>query len=327
MFISFIISFVTAAVFTLLCMLTTGGLSSFPSDPILIGGMLLCVLPMLFASGYLKDFGKAFVIGNFKWKTVPLVQLQNSYEAVRLVVRTELYLGLFLSFASFTAVIYNWDNKQYVGPNMYSLLASLLNAFLFSMVLLPMETALKRRIFSYMDEGEAGEAALEEANGTTGEKKARHHTAVFYPVFIVLFVMFFIVFWSNSLRNDARIPIAFNLPVVLFLVIAVVGALLSSGSMRDFGSAFRIKDKTKRGSLPESNKICEAVDLVIKTLLVSAGSLTMTGCIAILISLADSASLVPNTYVAILPIMYGAVFALMLLPVRAHAKRRTVDGL
>ena len=113
-----------------------------------------------------------------------------------------------------------------------------------------------------------------------------------------------------------------DLPSLLFFVITVVPVLIGSGLIKDFGLAFKIGfSREKNYSLVQlKNSVC-AIKLVIKTLLVTSGFVTVISLVVILGRLDNLQKLGPNLAVCLLSFCYSLFFTLILLPLKAKIEK------
>lgn len=294
----------------------TGSLLLFSVSPVLIT-MVLCGVLVLLISNTHKNFARAFVIGSGKWKDIQLVKIQSSYEAVHFLIKFELYFGVFLSVISFIVLIFNWDNKNFAGPNLYTFLTSLFNAFLIALILYPLETSLKLRMFSYMDDSELNNDFQSEVKYSIFNSWIKIISNFAY---LVLFISFIVIFLFTTMKNDKDICIPFDFFSILYLFIFLLSALFWSKSLRYFrlNVFFNVsKLYLKR----YSNYVCESIDLACKTLLTSSGIMSVLGFIGILRNLEDASSLVPNVYFSLFPILYSSVICIFFIIVKTNVKK------
>lgn len=314
------VSCVLTVALVIFAAVTSGGTPLMLFEGRLLAGILLFAVPVLAAAGALHDFGRAFVIGAHKNDSVSFAALRNSLEAVKLAVKTELFLGFLLAAAAFVVMMYNWSNLEFSGQNAFVLLAAPLYALVFALCLFPVETALKLRIIAYMGEDES------ELNPGMDDLSARQKrqggltVGAYLKVFLFFgSVVLFLIFGISSLRNEEKIPLPVDFSSFAGLVLFVCAAFAASGSFAGLAAALFRPDG--KGAV-RTNGLCETLDLAVKTLITGGGVMTLISFIAVLGNLADKTYFIPNMYVALLPASYGFVLALILLPVRVRLQKR-----
>jgi len=266
----------------------------------------------------MKDFVFIF-LPTKKTENAPLGKLKNVKASVELAVHTQLYCGMFISLAALIFFLYNYDIREYAGPNLAAVLLAPAYALLFMLVMNPVSTGLERRIFSIMAEESADEA--HSARTISGIRKLKG-TGI-YIVLIMFFVAAFLFVLHTSMKNNKQIPVPFDIPSLLGLILWILSALLCSGSLRDFGRALYSAVRERKIRLEEQNRLTGAVSLVMRELMAASSCMVVTGIIGVLRNLENKSALVPNTYVALIPLLYALVFCLMLLPVKVFVSRRS----
>lgn len=293
----------------LLSRITSGGLICF-YNPIGFVLFIVTTIPILLISGLLRDFIKVLFSSKTKIKSFTYIELKNSYEAVNLVIATFLILGLFLSLSSAVALIFNWDNLQFAGPNLFSLLTSLYYAFLLSFILIPVDLQLKLLLLSYMDEESEVEESLHAHNPTS--------SFILIKVFSIIFLIALpFVYLMLLLKNEKEIFFPFNLLSILLLVLTSVLVLFSSGAF----STLIIKKGASHSLLTIQKKSSVLKNFVIALIFASV-FLCMDGSISILNNLEDKKFLVPTLYISFLPMFYSLGISLLLLPLISSLNRK-----
>jgi hypothetical protein len=287
-------------------------------DFALAGILLLCTAAMLVLSGAMKDFVFIF-LPRKKTENVPLEKLKNVKASVDLAVHTQLYSGVFISFVALIFFLYNYDTREYAGPNLAAVLLSPAYALLFMLVMNPVSAGLERRMFSVMAEDRDEEAHSFQKRSLLQKLKGIGT----YCVLILFFIAAFLFTKHVSMKNDKMIPVPFDVPSFLGLGLWILSALLCSGSLRDFGRALSAAVSGRKPGTGEQPCLAGAVSLVMRVLVAAAGCMTITGIVGMLRNLENKSALVPNMYVALLPVLYALVFCLMLLPVKAFVSRRS----
>lgn len=116
--------------------------------------LVLLVVPMLFASGLLKDFNNAFrfVIG--KKKAESLIELKRAKEAVKFTSKVVVVGSAFLSFLQSIIILYTVDELSELGPNFAVMILTVVYGLTVRLLLLPMESILNVKIQEFIIEEE-----------------------------------------------------------------------------------------------------------------------------------------------------------------------------
>lgn len=149
----YIISILALVVVIVLLALISGpGMIGFFYDFPTIILMILITFPILFASGLLKDFGKAFSIVLIKNKETSLHQLKKSVEAVSLAIKTIFYAGGFITIWGFIQVLIILDDLPSlgaVGGNFAVAILASAYAFAINIILISIKYKLKLLILNF----------------------------------------------------------------------------------------------------------------------------------------------------------------------------------
>ncbi|HAH62469.1 MAG TPA: hypothetical protein DCL73_10275 [Treponema sp.] len=297
--------------------IVSGGTIFMLFDFALAGMLLFCTTVMLVFSGLIKDFIFIF-LPRKKTEDASFEKLKNAKAAVDLAVHTQLYSGVFISCVALVLLLYNYDIREYTGLNLGTVLLSLEYALLFMLVMSPVSTGLERRMLSVMAE----DRDKENPRIGVGPGKQKLKGIVTYMIMILFFIAAFLFVQHTSMKNNKQIPAPLDVSSFLGLIFWGLSALLCSGSLHDFGRAFSVAAGVRKILPGEQNRLTGAVSLVMRVLMAAGGCMVITGCVAMLRNMEDKSALVPNTYVALIPLLYAPVFCLILLPVKAAVNRR-----
>lgn len=136
----------------LVCGFSGGWLAMFDLASIIM--LILLVVPMLFASGLLKDFSKAVRFVSGKKKTESLIELKRAKEAVKLTGKVVVAGTAFVAFLQGIFILYTVDEPSALGPNLAVLLVSAIYGLAVRLLLLPMESILNVKIQEFISEEE-----------------------------------------------------------------------------------------------------------------------------------------------------------------------------
>lgn len=132
----------------------------------------------------------------------------------------------------------------------------------------------------------------------------------------------------NLFSGDPISGVTYFLDAVSFVMLGIltVPMLISSGLVKDFNNAFRLSmSKNKISSMGEVKRAIEAVNLVMKVVLV-AGVFIATCLFVIMLHELDAPeTLGPKTAIAILSLVYALAINLFLLPLKSRLKMRLQD--
>ena len=110
--------------------------------------ILVFTLPMLFASGAGKDFGRAFRIGK---QTFSIAQMRKSLEAVKLMQKLIMYGSLFTMGIAFIVVLHSMEIPASIGPTVAIICLTLVYASILEVLLLPLHLNVQNALTDAMD--------------------------------------------------------------------------------------------------------------------------------------------------------------------------------
>ena len=146
--------FVLIIAFVLMLIYCPGGLAFanayFDLPSIMI--LLIIIVPMLVASGMLKNFNNAFRIELNKNYKPKLVEIKLALEAVEFVMKELIYGGAMVSLFFMVVVIANLGEMNKIGPNLAVSILTILYALCINLILLPLKVRLRKKIIIYMEE-------------------------------------------------------------------------------------------------------------------------------------------------------------------------------
>lgn len=114
--------------------------------------VLLLGIPILISSGLLKDFNNAFRIALSKKKNNNLIEIKRALEAVNMMIRAFLCIGLFLFLVSMITVLHRLDTPESLGPSLALSLLCFIYGTSMALLLIPIKTILQVRIIEFMPE-------------------------------------------------------------------------------------------------------------------------------------------------------------------------------
>lgn len=114
--------------------------------------LILFNVPMLLGAGLLKDFNNAFRFGIRKEGEESLIELKRAIEAVALVKKVTLTAGGFDLIFQLILILGMLSDPQTLGPCLAVGMLGLLYAFAFVLILLPLESRLKMKVQSMLQD-------------------------------------------------------------------------------------------------------------------------------------------------------------------------------
>lgn len=124
-------------------------LTSLLDFPSLIS-LIVLAFPILLRNGMWKDFVRGFKLLK-KSYTCSLADLKRTLDVVELMQKQILYAGVILTAFAVIIVLGFLQRPEVVGVNIAVALITVLYAAVLEMLLLPVQTEVKRRIIDYME--------------------------------------------------------------------------------------------------------------------------------------------------------------------------------
>ncbi len=139
-------------------------------------------------------------------------------------------------------------------------------------------------------------------------------------MFIIGIVIFLALLAGVAFLTGA--PLAFlDFPSLIVILTLSLAVLLISGLAGDFLKGLKLMGKKENMySTIELKRICEALKLSIRTVLLSGVFGTLAGIVGSLWNLSDPSFIPQNFGVAVLTLLYAIVLTFVLLPVQSKAK-------
>ena len=147
-------------------------------------------------------------------------------------------------------------------------------------------------------------------------------------VIVFAVFLFFLIIWGAGISGLSGFA---DLPSLAAVLIFSSVILLGSGYIKDFFKAFSIAAHRETSFLEsELKRARNAVNLAIKSVLLSGAICTIVGIISIAGSIIRSgtlsqAALMANLATALISFLYSLIIALLLMPLRSHAEQRLAD--
>lgn len=304
------------SIFSLFMVWFSGGTPIHLLDPALIGVFLVSVICLLLITKRMKDVGSFFTINKKNSYTVS--QLKNTLLSLDIANKTVVYCSIFISFVAIILLVFNYENLQFVGPNLATVFLSILYALLFLFITNALCAKVEKNMYLQMAEPNQEKEKKQPLSG-----KKISLALIKLIVLGGFLVLCFVLISKSSLKNDKVLPSPFDIISLVGLLLFILLALIASGTLSDFGKVIGIFWGVNTLQESEQNRYESVIKLVQKELIIAGGIMSVIGLIAILCNLEDSSYLAPNTYLSLLPMLYACVFALVLLPVKAVISYRS----
>lgn len=137
----------------------------------------------------------------------------------------------------------------------------------------------------------------------------------------IIGIVIFLAFLVGSAFFSGAPMVFLDLPSLIVILTLSVTVLLISGLIGDFFKGFKLMGKKENPySSIELKRICEALKLSIRSVLLSGIFGTLLGTVSVLWNTSEPSFILQNFGVAALTLLYAIVFIFVLLPVQAKAK-------
>lgn len=108
--------------------------------------ILILAIPMLWASGLLRDFGRAFAIAVSTKREYTVVEMKRALLAMEMAIKIVWYTSIFWTIVTFIMVLFRLDTPETLGPNVAVALILLLYAALINIILLVFRVKVQVRL-------------------------------------------------------------------------------------------------------------------------------------------------------------------------------------
>lgn len=140
-----------------------------------------------------------------------------------------------------------------------------------------------------------------------------------YLLAILGVILFVVLVGGVTEMGLASLSSCIDITSLLLILVIVIPVMASMGMLKDVNYAFRLTlGKGKAGSLPELKRAKMAITYLIRCCLLAGAVGTLVGGIQLLSFFrADIRSMMAGLGVAICPLLYAFVIAIVLLPIEA----------
>ena len=316
MIIEILLSFLVLCITASVCSLTSGGLIWELVDYALLPGILLILALMIFLSGYGKDFVRIFQSSR-KIKKASLAELKKTEASLDYAFKALGFICTFLMLISGIYFYLNFDKTNTLGVNLAAILLSFFYFSFFGMMFMTLKGKLRRIIINFMAEENAVE---NDKPATSGKKLTLSIIKIFVSlVFIIGLYVLIIYFSTANLSNEE--PLSFyylrDLPGIIYIFIPTFLLLLISGNFKSFFRAMNYIIKNQKLSVTQKAISVNAISTLRIIIFLEGIMTTVCGFIGILFNLEDRSMLGINFTIACVPMIYGLLVNLILLPVES----------
>lgn len=316
MIIEFLLSFLLLCITASVCSLTSGGLIWELVDNALLPGILLILALMIFLSGYGKDFVRIFQSAK-KIKKASLAELKKTEASLDYAFKALGFICTFLMLISGIYFYLNFDKTNTLGVNLAAILLSFFYFSFFGMMFMTLKEKLRRIIINFMAE----ENVIEnDKPATSGKKLALSIIKILVSfVFIIGLYLLIIYFSTTNLSNEE--PLSFyylrDLPGIIYTFIPTFLLLLASGNFKSFFRAMNYIIKNQKLSVTQKAISVNAISTLRIIIFLEGIMTTVCGFIGILFNLEDRSMLGISFTIACVPMIYGLLVNLILLPMES----------
>lgn len=316
MIIEFLLSFLLLCITASVCSLTSGGLIWELVDYALLPGILLILVMMIVLSGYGKDFVRIFQSSK-KIKKASLAELKKTEASLDYAFKALGFICIFLMLISGIYFYLNFDKTNTLGINLSTILLSLFYLSFFGMLFMTLKGKLRRVIINFMAEENAVE---NEKTATSGKKLALSIIKIFVSLAFIIGLYVLIISFSTANPSNEE-PLSFyylrDLPGIIYIFIPTFLLLLISGNFKSFFRALGFIIKNQKLSVTQKAISLNAISTLRIIIFLEGIMTTVCGFIGILFNLEDRSMLGISFTIACVPMIYGLLVNLILLPMES----------
>ena len=142
---------------------------------------------------------------------------------------------------------------------------------------------------------------------------------------IIVTILLTALMCSGNFGVGSILTMVLDFPSLISIVILAFPILLRNGMWKDFVRGFKLLSKKYKCSLADLKRTLDAVELLQKQILYAGIILTVFPTIFVLGQLSTPEIVGANIAVALIVILYAAIFEMLLLPIHIEVKRRIID--
>lgn len=301
-----------------LCMILSGGTISGLINGYELPGIIVILAGLIFLSGCGKDFCRIFR-GSSSLQKLDLAELRKTEKSLDFANKIVFYICLFFILIGGIFFYLNIDFRTSLGPNLATILGSLLYMSFLISIFITLKAKLRTKIIYVMAE-EVPEAGT---NKTTRPAKAIIKTiiqiviALAVIIAMTIAVLFFHV--SNEQEAVTINPLMFiDFPSFLYIFLVAFILLALSGNLKNFFKAFGAVFKKAKISVSQKNLYENAISSFRQIMIMTGIRGSVIGFTGILYNLSDRSALGINMFVAMIPAFYAIIICTVLMVVEAR---------
>lgn len=320
MILSLILSVIFAFGLDCACMILSGGTIGGLINGYELPGIIVILAGLIFLSGSGKDFCRIFVSPS-KLKSLELTQLRRTEKSLDFANKAVFYICLFFILISGIFFYLNIDYRTSLGPN----LATILGSLLYMTFLITIFTALKAKLRTQIISVMAEEAPEPDTDKTARPAKAILKTIIQIVIALALIVAMaaaVILFHISNQQQDIAIgPLLFlDLPSFLYILLTAFILLGISGNLKNFFRAFGATFKKSKLTVSQKNLYENAINSYRQIMIMTGIRGSVIGFTGILYNLEDRSALGLNMFVAMIPALYAIIICAVLMVVEARVE-------
>ena len=320
MILTLILSVILAFGLDWLCMILSGGTIRGLINGYELPGIIVILAGLIFLSGSGKDFCRIFT-GAPKLKSLELSQLRRTEKSLDFVNKAVFYICLFFILIGGIFFYLNIDFRTSLGPNLATILGSLLYMTFLISIFITLKAKLRTKIINVM---------AEEAPVTADKKPARQpkeiiktvlQIVIALAVIIAMTIAVLIFHVSNEQEAVTINPLMFiDLPSFLYIFLSAFILLALSGNLKNFFKAFGAIFKKAKISVSQKNLYENAIASLRQIMIMTGIRGSIIGFTGILFNLNDRSYLGITMFVAMIPALYAIIICSVLMVVEARVE-------
>lgn len=320
MFVEFLLSFILAGATATICSMTSGGIMWNIVNTSFFPGLLLILAIMVFLAGHRKAFLRV-LDGPKKFRNYGLKDLKDMELSISFAFKSLLYICLFYLLISSIYFYLNFENTQTLGVNLAAVMYAVFNFAFFGLIMITIKGKLKAKIIAFMAEPETSE---EKPQRPAGKEIFLQTAKIIVCLALIVGVYLFIIY--HDIRNESHEePLSFyymrDIPGLTYIFIPTFLFLTISGNFKNFFAALKSTFRNERISVTKKAISVNAVETLRMLFLLEGIMCAVCGYIGMLFNLEDRSMLGINFAIASVPLIYGLLFNLVMLPVESKLSR------
>ena len=302
------------------CMILSGGTISGLINGYELPGIIVILAGLIFLSGCGKDFCRIFR-GSSSLQKLDLAELRKTEKSLDFANKIVFYICLFFILIGGIFFYLNIDFRTSLGPNLATILGSLLYMSFLISIFITLKAKLRTKIIYVMAE-EVPEAGT---NKTTRLAKAIIKTiiqiVIALAVIIAMTIAVLIFHVSNEQEAVTINPLMFiDLPSFLYIFLVAFILLALSGNLKNFFKAFGAVFKKAKISVSQKNLYENAIVSLRQIMIMTGIRGSIIGFTGILFNLTNRAALGINMFVAMIPALYAIIICAVLMVFEARVE-------